>query len=73
MHLPRMKLKFHPQTALDGLRRLQDAAGCCRMLQEAAGGYVAGLQQLFNLVFYSKGVLWFVEFISLILNDRKAD
>lgn len=73
MHLPRMKLKFHPQTALDGLRRLQDAAGGCRRLQDTAGGYVAGLQQLFNLVFYSKGVLWFVEFISLILNDRKAD
>lgn len=49
------------------------ASGGCRRLQEAAGGYVAGLQQLFNLVFYSKGVLWFVEFISLILNDRKAD
>lgn len=71
--MPRMKLKFHPQTALDGLRRLQEAAGCCRRLQEAAGGYVAGLQQFFNLVFYSKGVVWFVEFISLILNDRKAD
>lgn len=68
-----MKLKFHPQTALDGLRRLQDAAGGCRRLQDAAGGYVAGLQQLFNLVLYSKGVVWFVEFISLILNDRKAD
>lgn len=58
-----VKLKFHPQTALDESRRLQ----------EAAGGYVAGLQQFFNLVFYSKGVVWFVEFISLILNDRKAD
>lgn len=49
------------------------ASGGCRRLQEAAEGYVAGLQQFFNLVFYSKGVVWFVEFISLILNDRKAD